>query len=645
MTKRTIQHQLEDLSRFKFGMAIPSCWVFRDKDKDYGIDGEVEIFDSSEKATGLVCWVQLKATKSKQEATIKSIDLSLDTIRYYKRLDIPVLLVRYSSVKDVFYTKWASGIDIFYAKENAKTMRVKFSDSDLWGDTTASTIEKYLSKVRAVKSGAIKLPMKFELSFGSDKICEVAIGVLQTKLRAEINGYRDILKLESNKDKAIADVYVDERTLKIGILGIAGCTFHSVDLMDKSTLSSDLIKDIALGFSIAISRLGYSDLVARIVFSNDVFKRLEKKPEIMRHILPSLLKTNYFDKTLELVGNICDNEDNNLLEMLAHSAVLLLRVSESDSKCMAVEQFLKKISERYKSIEPVLYGVSLYNLGNFYRSTDRLKESIRCYLAARRYEPKYYDQEYFFGELAGALFDLGKYICSARFYNKAIDFNGGKEWRPQYANALMFAGEYQQGLDVFEDYLNSTNDQTAEWNLKASCLPGMIRTYDTKSQKRQEKLATSMADIGNYNDDEAESRLREALSFDLLCGLAWYNLGQLKFSKGEIEDASFCFTVCSLVQRWDIEAWVNATLSSFNKLVPIGMFVLIVRSAYSCNSEKYLEALYEQITSQVGEEAITQISAAIEQIISTELKEESRPELRLLDEDGKYKDISEFQYA
>ena len=123
MTKRIKQHQLEDLSRNKFGLAIPRKWVFRDKDKDYGIDGEVEIFNSKERATGLVFLVQLKATASKQQRTIKGIDLSLETIRYYKRLDLPVLVARYSEVKDKFYVKWATQIDPFYAKDGAKTMR------------------------------------------------------------------------------------------------------------------------------------------------------------------------------------------------------------------------------------------------------------------------------------------------------------------------------------------------------------------------------------------------------------------------------------------------------------------------------------------------------------------------------------------
>ncbi|MDO9027704.1 MAG: DUF4365 domain-containing protein [Candidatus Roizmanbacteria bacterium] len=92
MTKRVKQHQMEDLSRSKFSLAIPRNWVYRDKDKDYGIDAEVELFDDNDRATGLVYWVQLKATKSNDETAVKKIDLSIESIKYYKSLDIPVLI-------------------------------------------------------------------------------------------------------------------------------------------------------------------------------------------------------------------------------------------------------------------------------------------------------------------------------------------------------------------------------------------------------------------------------------------------------------------------------------------------------------------------------------------------------------------------
>ncbi|MDQ3520762.1 MAG: DUF4365 domain-containing protein [Gemmatimonadota bacterium] len=64
MPTRPDQHSLEDKSRDAFGLILPDAWVFRKLDKDYGLDGEVEIFDAARQATGRKFNVQLKATRS-----------------------------------------------------------------------------------------------------------------------------------------------------------------------------------------------------------------------------------------------------------------------------------------------------------------------------------------------------------------------------------------------------------------------------------------------------------------------------------------------------------------------------------------------------------------------------------------------------
>ena len=639
MTKRTIQHQLEDFSIRKFGLAMPKQWVFREKDKDYGIDGEVELFDSEERATGLVFWVQLKATSSKQAGIIRGVDLSLETIKYYKRLDIPVLIARYSEHENIFYVKWDSEIDPFYARDSAKTMRVSFSESDILDEEKINEIKKYLTKLRAMRSGAIKLPIGVNLSFGSNNICGVDSSILLSRIRSKINQFNNILRLEVNQDSLSADVFIDENTLKVGFLDIAGCTFHDVDLMDAPTLAEDLIKDISLALSIALSWLGYSDLAARIVFSNDLPHRLKIKDELLQYLSPSLLETSYFKETLELVGEVCDEADNNFLETSTNALLLFLRNSNDVEKLNATETFLKKNVERYKDSAPNLYGISQYNLGNFYGSIDRFNEAVKCLLLARRYQPKYYNQDYFYGELAGSLFELGKFIFAAKFYKKALDLGGSKEWRPLYADSLMFSGQYQESLDVFEEYLSDTKDQTAEWHLKFIYLSKLIKKHNIKSQYRNIRSALEFSDVRSVSNEEVEAQLEKALKQDLLCGLAWFNLAHFKNISGQIKEATFCFTMCALVQRWDIEAWVNATACSFNNIVPIEICALLVRAGYFCNGERYIEALYKLIEDRLGSESLSQIAQAIEQLISEDRKSNTMPELRMLNEDGKFENI------
>ena len=98
MPKRSKQQQVEDLSINALKNVLPREWVYREKDKDYGIDGEVEIFDKDDKATGMVFLVQLKATDSEEETMQKKVVLKVASINYYQSLELPVLIVRYSEM-------------------------------------------------------------------------------------------------------------------------------------------------------------------------------------------------------------------------------------------------------------------------------------------------------------------------------------------------------------------------------------------------------------------------------------------------------------------------------------------------------------------------------------------------------------------
>jgi hypothetical protein len=69
--------------------------------------------------------VQLKATGSKKESDIFNIDFKIETLEYFKQLEINVLLARYSQHLDKTYVKWINEVDLTFAKENAKHLESK----------------------------------------------------------------------------------------------------------------------------------------------------------------------------------------------------------------------------------------------------------------------------------------------------------------------------------------------------------------------------------------------------------------------------------------------------------------------------------------------------------------------------------------
>lgn len=120
--KRPRQHQLETESKRHFESVLPSRWVYRPLDQDYGIDGEIEIFDDSEYATGYKILVQLKATDETDIEKGLRLRLPLSKMKYYKSLDLPVLIVKYHSPSGSLYHRWSHALDPYYTKRTPKAL-------------------------------------------------------------------------------------------------------------------------------------------------------------------------------------------------------------------------------------------------------------------------------------------------------------------------------------------------------------------------------------------------------------------------------------------------------------------------------------------------------------------------------------------
>ena len=142
MSQRTRNHIIEEESRTFLKKTIPQMWVYRDKYDDYGIDCEVEIFDEQGNPTGIVFWVQLKGTDSKDEKLIKRINFSSEKMTQFLAYDIPVLIVRYSSYNQNLLFRWAKNVRDMQSSK--KSVNFKFSDADVWTSNTHIEIVKYL---------------------------------------------------------------------------------------------------------------------------------------------------------------------------------------------------------------------------------------------------------------------------------------------------------------------------------------------------------------------------------------------------------------------------------------------------------------------------------------------------------------------
>jgi len=640
MTRRVKQHQLEDLSRFKYSLAIPRNWVIRDKDKDYGIDAEVEIFDDNDLATGLVYWVQLKATETSDGSAARKIDLSIDAIKYYQSLDIPVLIVRYSEKEDRFYCKWAHGIDLFYAKKGAKTKRVTFFDEDIWSESSAVKTTKYLKKIRAVKSGVLTLPVPIRIVVKDDEINGIPRGIFMSTFRQILQAYSQIATYQRDPEKVNFSVSLKDDELFINLASITGCTFHSIRDRKTDGFTEEIVADVLLGVAASLADIGQIEMAARIFLDNKLKERFFQKKDLLTKFIPILIKTAQYGEIIDSVCEVIDSYDDNIVEIITTMSAISVADSNDKDKCTKFQKFLDKCLEKnIASGENSLIGISHYNLGNHYQSRRLHRKSIYHYLMARKFEKKYLNQPYYYQELAGVLFEFGKYRFSAKLYKLALNKGAPDSAKPLYADALMLGGSYKLAHDVFSEYLGVNEDDHAEWHLKNLCLKKLIDKTGIKEQVRRKSEALNKIDVSKSGDPSFIHGLKMAIKLDSLCGLAWFNLGIEYSRSGKYEAAAFSFIVCGLVQKWDIEAWVNATLCCFNKEVPIQITALTLSTAYFFNGEGYLSSLHKELADRFDGDGLKQITNVIDELLPSNKNNREEPKIRLMHEDGVFRDI------
>lgn len=640
MTRRVKQHEIEDISRAKFQLALPRNWVYRDKPKDYGVDGEIEIFDEDGKPLGLVFWFQLKATESSRASTILNVSLKIETLKYFKALDVPVLLVRYSGYDDTIYSKWVSNVDLFLAKDTARTFNIKLSEEDKWTETSSQELIDYLSKIRVLKSGSFKFPLPISISINDIVIREISKGVLQIQIQKELKRYSDYIQLVPLSENLV-DISLTADELKISLMELSGSSFHNIALRNKENFVEDLVKDILLGISFSLINLNHTEYGANIIFENNLESRLLERHDLLEYLIVPLFNSSYFEELLKLVERILLENENANLYIITQLILLYERKTENKKKNLAIERFLKARIENAKlKRDNQLIGISYYNTGNYYSRKERFLNAISNYNLARKYAPIYLKQSYFFSEIASILFNSHRYKSASKFYSISLELKDDIQILGCYGDSLMFSGNYEDALTNFNTYLKNTKVARYEFILKRNCLNYFISKYRIFSQLRDTAKANQYVDSLNPANDSIIEDLEEAFKIDLLCGLAWFNLGITHSNMKNNTDASLCFAMSGMINDGDIESWRNATISAFDNCVPKEIFTLIILTAYELNPDTYLEDLYLYLESHFTPEAFNRITENLNSILPKE-NQNQKPTIRILNDNGLFESIED----
>jgi len=228
MPKRPRQHQLEDQSRIAFRKILPPGWVFRDMAPDYGIDGEVEIFDEKENSTGLLFKVQLKSTGKADLKKAMVLIFERETLRYYISLKMPVLIVQFHAPTDRIFTKWAHTYDAYYEKKASKNLSFRYSLEDEWGLETPQRLATEVQELRNLDSPQPKLPLSFALIVEGQAIHGLKPSILTIKIRNLLAKIPDLIEIRPTQtNQCHTFIRINKNEVVITLAGKTFFTLHT----------------------------------------------------------------------------------------------------------------------------------------------------------------------------------------------------------------------------------------------------------------------------------------------------------------------------------------------------------------------------------------------------------------------------------
>jgi len=651
MAKRPLNHQLEDKSRAKFKLILPSPWVFRDITPDYGVDGEAEIFDNDNKSTGLSFLVQLKATQDKSKKKRLRVSLTKEQILYYRKRQPPVLIVRYDDVEDLVYCRWAGQIDLYNSKPNTKSLSIHFIDSEVWGKNTPESLVDDLERCLKVQQGQVRSPISAKLTVTPEVSVKFPEAAIRSNIGVNIKGdMKSVLLLApDSKESFDIEVVLSSTEITAHIGNQTTCSIHNIEISSE-TLSTDIPQAILTSIAASFSYLGQHGLASGVILDGFAFSLSDLPSNIALLMIKPLFISGHFEHAMKISENCFLGEEEWPMEIVFRMAAMKFASRLTPEKKKALEKYLfNRLEQAVKGGDKFSIGVAHYNLANHLRQNDQNSRSIFHYKCAAKNAPSYLDKSYFYREIAGSLFHGNRFYMASIFYAKAIEvFETGNHedellLNALYADALMFAGFYKKSLEIAESIISESSAHFAEWTLKSFILSHIVNECGLSEQKRVPKEARKLSDFsGSQTFEEKMTIFDAAFQKDALCSLAWFNYGvshsqlSLEFDHERWIDAYAGYLTAALTQTNDIDSWVNTILCSLNHNMLWGQISLISEHAYFCMGDEFLAAINNEILTRMpGDKATDLLNHIQSSAFKSVSKRKDSTVFRFLDDSGK----------
>lgn len=535
MAKRPRQHEIEEESLRAFVASLPSGWVPRRQEPDYGFDYVVEIFENGD-STGLSFNAQLKGTDEADLDTARhSLRFEREKADDFRASPLPTLIVRYHAPTGRQFVRWFHSYDpqieasaIARSRETA-SITFRFSEADEWTGG-GSEAEELVSGVRGFfrfRRVEHRLPLVLAVPPSADGTSSQLLAVA---LRQGLQAVNDLIRVEHRASKPEdASVAVSKGLVRISLGEIATVSVH----LDTEPDTEWLAANIPVALAHALTTIGQTNIAAQLALHSAVGSALIGDPECCMTLAGAFFRSQRLVEALRLIDQLdATGEPAQAAASYFLTSVLLAKGPNLDAEeqALAKEVARARYQRRLEHGRAIDAGTEAYNTAMLHKRLRELEEALLWFEEAKTLEPRYLERGYFHRDKAGVLFGLGDFTRAEASYLRALELGGvDGVTEALAADAMLFAGNYAAAERAFADFAAASDNElaVAEWRLKARVLPLVVaRAGDV--QERDPEAAHALVDgidLTSASEDsiaEVRRRVDEALALDGLCPKAWF---------------------------------------------------------------------------------------------------------------------------
>lgn len=459
--KRPRNHQIEDESARILTNIVPAAWVLRNSTHDYGLDREVEIFED-ESATAQLFKLQLKGSGGVNPHA-PSVRIESDHFFYWRKLDLPILLVLVDVKSGTVYGRWVHAIDELRSKDPVpKQFTVNYGQEHI---LTRDSFKRMQLDV-AVFSGLLRkevpwpLPVKLAVAEDWNGPSEIT---LRAQLSRNLRGSQVGTMMSGDEDAPSIIVSLSKTRLGVSLpLNFASVTWDLSQTNGRPlTDAGVLAADICVMLGAILTSAGFHTQAALVSASTLAKSSTFCHPTVLNQLVDSYVKSGHVDQLIQLATAVfnCDGDDMHLVGVTITAEILDRLPSGPSSGATALATQLQEHARTLEEVGDVnSAGVIHHNLGVLYVKTKEFDRAILAYSEAGRLRPDYALECFFHESRAGALWREERFQESADAYQLSIDTGGeDQELLPLLADALLSAGKYEEARSLLSDWEPSSS--------------------------------------------------------------------------------------------------------------------------------------------------------------------------------------------